>query len=70
MDIHPIKTEVDYQAALADIERLFDAAPNTPAGDRLDVLTTLKNSDVPVAPGEEVVEHPEARPMLPPAAAE
>jgi hypothetical protein len=30
----------------------------------------LANSDVPVAPGEEVVEHPEARPMLPPAAAE
>ena len=41
MDIHPIKTEADYEAALAAIERLFDAAPNTPAGDRLDVLTTL-----------------------------
>jgi HTH-type transcriptional regulator/antitoxin HigA len=41
VDIHPIKTEVDYQAALAEIERLFDAAANTPAGDRLDVLTTL-----------------------------
>jgi HTH-type transcriptional regulator / antitoxin HigA len=41
VDIHPIKTEADYEAALAEIERLFDAAPNTPAGDRLDVLTTL-----------------------------
>jgi HTH-type transcriptional regulator/antitoxin HigA len=41
MDIHAIKTEADYQAALAEIERLFDAAPNTPAGDRLDVLATL-----------------------------
>ena len=41
MDIRPIKTEADYQAALAEIERLFDAAPNTPAGDRLDVLVTL-----------------------------
>jgi len=41
MDIRPIKTEADYHAALAEIERLFDAAPNTPAGDRLDVLTTL-----------------------------
>ena len=41
MDIHPIKTEADYQTALAEIERLFDAAPNTPAGDRLDVLATL-----------------------------
>jgi HTH-type transcriptional regulator/antitoxin HigA len=41
MDIHPLKTEADYQAALAEIERLFDATPNTPAGDRLDVLATL-----------------------------
>ncbi len=41
MEIHPIKTEMDYQRALQEIERLFDATPNTPAGDRLDVLTTL-----------------------------
>ena len=41
MDIRPIKTEADYQAALAEIERLFDAQPDTPEGDRLDVLTTL-----------------------------
>jgi len=41
MDIRPIKTEADYQAALKEIESLFDAAPNTPEGDRLDVLTTL-----------------------------
>jgi len=27
--------------ALAEIERLFDAAPNTPEGDRLEVLATL-----------------------------
>jgi HTH-type transcriptional regulator/antitoxin HigA len=41
VDIHPIKTEADYEAALAEIEGLFDAVPNTPAGDRLDILTTL-----------------------------
>jgi antitoxin component HigA of HigAB toxin-antitoxin module len=41
MDIRPIRTEEDYEAALAEIERLFDAAPFTPEGDRLDVLTTL-----------------------------
>ena len=41
MDIRPIKTEADYQAALAEIEQLFDAQPDTPEGDRLDVLTTL-----------------------------
>jgi HTH-type transcriptional regulator/antitoxin HigA len=41
MDIRPIKTEADYEAALKEIEGLFDAVPNTPAGDRLEVLTTL-----------------------------
>lgn len=41
MDIRPIKTNADYQATLAEIERLFDAAPGTPEGDRLEVLTTL-----------------------------
>lgn len=41
MEIRPIRTEADYERALAEIERLFDAAPNTPESDRLDVLTTL-----------------------------
>jgi HTH-type transcriptional regulator/antitoxin HigA len=41
MDIQPIRTEADYEAALAEIERLFDAAPHTPEGDRLEVLATL-----------------------------
>lgn len=41
MDINPIKTESDYQAALAEIEQLMDADLNTPEGDRLDILTTL-----------------------------
>ena len=41
MDIRPIKTEADYQAALHQIEALFDAEPNTPEGDALDILTTL-----------------------------
>ena len=41
MDIRPIRTEADYVAALAEIERLFDAAPSTPEGDRLDVMVTL-----------------------------
>src|SRR5499426_409873 len=41
VEIRPIKTEADYQAALAEIDRLFAADPNTPAGDRLDVLATL-----------------------------
>ncbi|MBC8249614.1 MAG: transcriptional regulator [Anaerolineales bacterium] len=41
MDIRPIKTEADYQAALEEIERLFGAALDTSEGDRLEVLTTL-----------------------------
>lgn len=41
VDIRPIKTDADYQATLTEIERLFDAQPNTPEGDRLDILTTL-----------------------------
>ena len=41
MDIKPIRTQRDYKAALAEIERLFDAKPGTPDGDRLEVLATL-----------------------------
>lgn len=41
MDIQPIKTEKDYQLALAQIERLLDSDPDTTAGDRLEVLVTL-----------------------------
>ncbi len=41
MNIKPIKTTADYEAALKEIERLFEALPGTPQGDRLEVLTTL-----------------------------
>lgn len=41
MKVAPIRTERDYEAALADIERLMDAGAGTPEGDRLDVLVTL-----------------------------
>ena len=41
MDIHPIKTEADYQAALLRVEGLLEAESNTPEGDTLDLLTTL-----------------------------
>ena len=41
MQIRPVKTKADHRAALKEIERLMDAKPGTPAGDRLDVLTTL-----------------------------
>lgn len=41
VDIKPIRTKVDYRAALRTIESLMSAKPNTPEGDRLDVLVTL-----------------------------
>ena len=41
MELCPIKTESDYHNALKEIERLFDAQPNSPEFDRLDILTTL-----------------------------
>ena len=40
MDIKPIKTKRDYEAALRAIEPLMSAKRNTPEGDRLDVLVT------------------------------
>lgn len=41
MNLRPIKTEDDYKAALTEIEGLFQAEPETPDGDRLDILTLL-----------------------------
>jgi len=45
VEIKPIKSEADYHATLEEIEQLFDAAPDTPEGDRLEVLTTLVEAD-------------------------
>lgn len=41
MDIQPIKTEKDYDAALQLIEELWDSEEGTAEGDRLDILITL-----------------------------
>jgi HTH-type transcriptional regulator/antitoxin HigA len=41
MEIRPIRTKTDYRAALKEVERLWDADPGTPDGDRVDVLVTL-----------------------------
>lgn len=40
-DVKPIRTEADYEAAMAAVERLWGAASGTPEGDRLDVVATL-----------------------------
>lgn len=41
MNIFPIKNEANYQAALAEIDKLMDAEINTPEGDALDIWVTL-----------------------------
>jgi HTH-type transcriptional regulator/antitoxin HigA len=41
MSIKAIRTEADYEAALARIDTLMDAEPGTPEGEELDVLTDL-----------------------------
>lgn len=63
MNIKPIKTEADYEAALETIAGLMDAKPGTPRGDRLDVLTTLvdayENKKHPIDPPDpiEAIKH-------------
>nr|WP_249158176.1 helix-turn-helix domain-containing protein [Bradyrhizobium jicamae] len=41
VEIHPIRTKADYEAAIAEIERLWNAEPGTDDGDKLDILATL-----------------------------
>ena len=41
MDIKTIKTDADYRAALKEIESLMIAGPDTPEGEKLDVMVTL-----------------------------
>ncbi|SER76209.1 HTH-type transcriptional regulator / antitoxin HigA [Nitrosomonas sp. Nm51] len=41
MEIKPIKTDADYRAALKEVELLMSAEPNTPEGEKLDILVTL-----------------------------
>ena len=59
MEIRPIRTAADYEAALNEIEKLIDSQPGTPEGDRMDILVTLveayevKHFPIP-QPGEPV----------------
>ena len=41
IEVKPIKTEKDYEEALAEIEELLEVEPGTPEADRLEILTTL-----------------------------
>ena len=58
MKIQPIKTEKDYEKAVALIDRLWKSKPNTEEGDRLDILATLvevyENKHFPMLPADPV----------------
>ena len=40
MEIKPIRSEAEYQAALREIEKLWEYQPGAPEGDRMDVPDT------------------------------
>jgi HTH-type transcriptional regulator/antitoxin HigA len=44
MELKPIRTDADHEAALKEIERLWGAVDGAPDGDRLDILITLVNA--------------------------
>ena len=58
MEIKPIRTEADYEAALEEVERLWGAEPGTPDGDRFEVLFTLveayEEKQYPILPPDPV----------------
>ena len=58
MQIKPIKTDQDYQKALAEVDKLWEAKPNTQTGDKWEVLTTLieayEADHYPIAPPDPV----------------
>ncbi len=41
MNVKPIHNEADYNAALARVDTLWDAAPGTPESEELEVLAVL-----------------------------
>lgn len=56
--LKPIRSETDYDAALAEIERLWGTRVGTPEGDRLDILATLvdayENEHYPMDPPDPI----------------
>ncbi|HZZ61901.1 MAG TPA: helix-turn-helix domain-containing protein [Roseiarcus sp.] len=58
VEVNPIRSEADYEAALAEIERLWGAKAGTQEGDRLDILATLidayENESHPIDPPDPI----------------
>lgn len=63
MDIRPIKSKSDYERALSAIEQLWEAKPDTPDTDRLELLSMLVEAfeleHYPIPPSDPIaaVEH-------------
>ena len=57
-NLKPIRTEADYEVALAEIERRWGAPASAPEGDRLDILATLvdayENEHYPMDPPDPI----------------
>jgi len=41
VEVRPIRSASDYDAAMAEVEKLWGSKAGTPKGDRLDVIATL-----------------------------
>lgn len=41
LQFEPIRTEADYESALAEVQRLWGARSGTAQGDRLDTLASM-----------------------------
>lgn len=58
MEIKPIRTKADYEAALAEVEKLWGSEPDTPDSDRFEVLFTLveayEDQHCPILPPDPV----------------
>ncbi len=63
MDIRPIKSEADYATALHELEQLWEAKPDTPESDRLELLSILveafEREHYPIPPPDPIaaIEH-------------
>lgn len=58
MRVRPIKTKADHEAAMAQIEKLWDAAPGSEDADTLEVLAVLveayENEHVEILPPDPI----------------
>jgi len=58
MNIHPIKTESDYEQALSEVEKLWGSEEDSKKGDKLDVLLVLienyENEHHPINPPDPI----------------